>query len=131
MKTLTLAALTLTLSSSAFACPTLQGNYVQRPDGNTTITVTLGTKVEGGVYHYSLGEGSPFLPANGQPIPVESEGEKGVITMSCSGNQVNASAVRSDGVSVGTVQYLLQDSSTLVISGTGEMSALNGIYRKE
>ena len=131
MKTLSLTFLTLILSSSAFACPTLQGNYVQCPDGNTKITVTLGTKVEGGVYHYSLGEGAPFLPAHGQPIPVENDGEKGVITMSCAGNQVNASAVRSDGVSLGTVRYTLKDTSTLEIQGTGEMSALNGIYRKE
>ena len=131
MKTLTLALLATILSSSALACPTLQGNYVQRPDGNTTITVTLGTKVEGGVYQYSLGEGSPFLPANGQPIPVENDGERGVVTMSCSGNQVNASAARADGVSVGTIQYTLQDASTLVITGTGEMSVLNGTYRKE
>lgn len=133
MKTLALSLLALTLSTSAFACPVINGNFSKKEvngDRTETITFSIRTEVNGSTHSYDLSGDGPALPADGVAKRIERDGESGTVTLSCSGNQLVA-AISVDGKGSMQMSYTKLSETQLQIEGTGEAAAANGIYTKE
>jgi hypothetical protein len=130
MKTVAISLLALTLSTSAFACPLINGKYTKKEtNGGNTTTIEISLQSQAGSpYSYSLGEGMPLMPADGQPRRMEGDGQTGTLTLSCSGNTVSAVAV-VDGQ--GTANFVYTKlSETQVQVQTNADPSMNGVFTK-
>ena len=94
-------------------------------------SLKIRTKIEGGVYQYSLSGTDSYLPADGQIKDIESEGQKGKLQVSCDSSSVTVIAKQDDQPAFKIRYVSLSPTQLGVESDSEEASSLKGTYTKE
>lgn len=123
----------------AVACVELNGTYTRKvatngEDGQVreeSQSITIRTKVDGGVYQYSLNGSESYLPADGQIKDFEPEGQKGKLQVSCDSSSVTVIAKQEDQPAFKIRYVALSPTQLRVESDSEDAASLKGTYTKE
>lgn len=126
-------------SGQTTPCVELNGTYSRKTatngeDGQVreeTHSLTLRTKIEGGVYQYSLNGSDSYLPADGQIKDIESEGQKGKLQVSCDSSSVTVVARQEDQPAFKIRYVAVSATQVRVESDSEDAATLKGTYTKE
>jgi hypothetical protein len=89
------------------------------------------TKIENGVYHYSLNGSDKFLAADGQMKEIQTEGLKGQQQVSCDASSVTVMLKQEDQSAISIKYLALGPSKVRIESENTEAASLVGTYLKE
>ncbi|MFL5815864.1 MAG: hypothetical protein ACJ763_20010 [Bdellovibrionia bacterium] len=113
--------------SVAQACPQINGEFAQQIDANSSVSISVNTRMENGVVSYSMDNGTTYVAADGQPHHQSANGESGSVKISCSGDTVDID-LQMDGGPAAGMQIEKTGETSIRVTGRGGLSDSQGTY---